>query len=218
MDKNLFKNFTYGLYIVSSKYNDKMVGCVVNAVMQITSNDPIFAVSLNKDNYTNKILKSSKKIAISILDNTTTLENIQNFGFHSSKDINKFANCNYLIDDDLPIINEGSLGYMIGNVIEIIATETHDIFLIKILKTKMLNNNKPLTYEYYQKNMKGISPKKAPTYIENQGEENGSAKYRCLVCGYIYDDAKEKVKFADLPDDWVCPMCGVPKSKFEKIN
>ncbi len=40
------------------------------------------------------------------------------------------------------------------------------------------------------------------------------AKYRCTVCNFVYDDAKEKVKFADLPKEWVCPVCGAPKSAF----
>lgn len=31
-------------------------------------------------------------------------------------------------------------------------------------------------------------------------------KYKCMLCGYIYDDEKEEIKFADLPDDWTCPL------------
>ena len=42
-------------------------------------------------------------------------------------------------------------------------------------------------------------------------------KYICNVCGYIYDDEKEEVKFEDLPEDWTCPLCGVPKSEFKKM-
>jgi len=40
------------------------------------------------------------------------------------------------------------------------------------------------------------------------------AKYRCTVCNYVYDEAKEKVNFSDLPKEWVCPVCGAPKSAF----
>ncbi len=40
------------------------------------------------------------------------------------------------------------------------------------------------------------------------------AKYRCTVCNWVYDDSKEKVKFSDLPEEWVCPICGAPKSAF----
>ncbi len=51
-------------------------------------------------------------------------------------------------------------------------------------------------------------------------------KYKCTVCSYIYDPAKGDpdhgypagTKFADLPDTWVCPECGVGKDMFEKIS
>jgi rubrerythrin len=43
-------------------------------------------------------------------------------------------------------------------------------------------------------------------------------KYKCTVCGHIYDEEKTGVKFADLPDDWKCPLCKQPKSKFEKVD
>jgi len=50
-------------------------------------------------------------------------------------------------------------------------------------------------------------------------------KYKCTVCGYIYDpalgDPDNKIpagtSFEKLPDDWVCPLCGAPKSDFEKV-
>lgn len=51
-------------------------------------------------------------------------------------------------------------------------------------------------------------------------------KYECTVCGYIYDpelgDSEGNIPpgtpFSDLPDDWVCPVCGAPKSDFEKVE
>ena len=43
-------------------------------------------------------------------------------------------------------------------------------------------------------------------------------KYRCLICGHIYDEEKEGVKFADLPDTWTCPTCKQPKSKFVPVE
>ncbi|MFH0771388.1 MAG: rubredoxin [Candidatus Omnitrophota bacterium] len=51
------------------------------------------------------------------------------------------------------------------------------------------------------------------------------ARYRCTVCGYIYDPAAGDstqgivpgTDFGDLPNDWVCPECGVSKDMFEKI-
>jgi len=51
------------------------------------------------------------------------------------------------------------------------------------------------------------------------------SKYKCTVCSYIYDPEKGDpdnginpgTAFEALPDDWVCPECGVGKSEFEKI-
>ncbi len=51
-------------------------------------------------------------------------------------------------------------------------------------------------------------------------------KYRCKVCGYVYDPAvgdpdnnvPAGTKFEDVPDDWVCPACGAPKSMFEPMQ
>lgn len=42
------------------------------------------------------------------------------------------------------------------------------------------------------------------------------ASYKCTVCGYIYDEEKEGKKWEELPDDWVCPVCGAAKSSFER--
>jgi rubredoxin len=49
-------------------------------------------------------------------------------------------------------------------------------------------------------------------------------RYVCKICGYIYDPAEGDPEngvapgtpFSELPDDWVCPPCGAPKSEFEK--
>jgi rubredoxin len=54
-------------------------------------------------------------------------------------------------------------------------------------------------------------------------EENEMERYVCGVCGYVYDpvegdpDAgiKKGIPFADLPDEWVCPVCGAAKDQFE---
>ncbi len=44
------------------------------------------------------------------------------------------------------------------------------------------------------------------------------AKWKCTVCDYIYDEEEEGTAFEDLPEDWVCPACGVGKEAFEKVE
>lgn len=217
MDKNIFKKFSYGLYIVSTKDNDTLSGCVVNTAVQITSQNPLIAVSVNKENYTNEIIKKSKKLAINVLSKNVNKEIINKFGFYSSKEVSKFDNIEYEIINNVPVIKEGSCGYLTGNVVDIVDCESHDIFLVRVSASQILRDDEALTYKFYQENMKGRSPSKAPTYVEEK-ENTTSSKYRCLICGHIYDDAKEDVPFTSLPDDWVCPVCGVGKDKFEKIS
>lgn len=217
MDLKVLRNLSYGMYIVSTSLNNIKSGCVVNTVTQITSSNPIISVSINKNNYTNEILKQSKRIAISILSNDTSKETISTFGFYSSKDIDKFTD-NYEIINDIPIVNDNICGYLMGNVIDIIDVETHDIFLVRLTDIVQKEAKQPMTYNYYHQYLKGTSPKNAPTYIEEKTEKTPTNKYRCVICGHIYDDGVEKIKFEDLPDDWKCPVCGVSKDKFEKIN
>lgn len=43
-------------------------------------------------------------------------------------------------------------------------------------------------------------------------------KYVCQVCGYVYDEEQEGVKWEELPEDWVCPLCGVGKEQFAQME
>jgi rubredoxin len=51
-------------------------------------------------------------------------------------------------------------------------------------------------------------------------------KWECMLCGYVYDEdsgdpdngINPGTKFEDIPDDWVCPVCGAPKSDFRKLE
>ncbi len=50
-------------------------------------------------------------------------------------------------------------------------------------------------------------------------------KYKCVICGWVYDEAEGSPehdlvagkRWEDIPDDWVCPDCGVGKSDFEEV-
>ena len=44
------------------------------------------------------------------------------------------------------------------------------------------------------------------------------AKWKCKMCGYVYDDDAEGTAFADLPDDYKCPMCGATKDMFAEVE
>ncbi len=208
MNKNVLRNISYGVYVVSTKNGDKSTGCIVNSIMQITSDT--IALSVNHQNYTNESLKKNKKFAISILSTDVDDNIIPVFGFQSGRDCEKFKDIEKINVQNIDII-KNSIGYLIceltGDTIE---TDTHSLFLAKILDGEMLNEKEPMTYSYYHRVKKGTSPKTAPTYIEEKPTDE--LAYRCKICGYIYkgDITKE-------PDDYICPVCKKPKSFFEKV-
>jgi flavin reductase (DIM6/NTAB) family NADH-FMN oxidoreductase RutF len=93
-------NISYGMYCITTKYAGKNVGCIVNTVMQITAENPKIAVSINKENYTNKAIKETKRFIINILSEETKKELIGKFGFFSSKEIDKFGEVNYIEEEE----------------------------------------------------------------------------------------------------------------------
>lgn len=223
MDFKVLNKLSYGMYVIATKYNDKNVGCFVNTVTQITSQNPIISVSVNKDNYTNEAIKNTKKFTVSILSEETDSSVIGKFGFFSSREVDKFADTDYEIINELPILKGNICGNLVCELLNVVDTETHDIFIARVIDAiKPEKDLAPMTYKYYHDVIKGTAPKTAPTYYEENKEEEKKMeegkKFKCKICGHIYDENVEGVKFADLPEDWKCPLCGVGKNLFEEIN
>ncbi|MEE8174291.1 MAG: rubredoxin [Dehalococcoidia bacterium] len=78
---------------------------------------------------------------------------------------------------------------------------------------------------HYHQVKRGTAPKTAPAHIEERKEAAiKAAKYRCTVCGYVYDPEQGDPEggiapgtaFEELPEGWLCPVCGAGKDEFEK--
>ena len=91
--KALFK-IGYGLYVLTANDGVKDNGCIINTVMQVTSNPCQIAIAVNKLNYTNKMIQNTKKFNISVLSENTKFEIFKHFGFQSGRDVDKFADVN----------------------------------------------------------------------------------------------------------------------------
>ena len=214
-------NISYGLYIVSSGNKENGNAYVANTVFQITSKPAKFAVSCNKNNYTSELIKKHKIFSVSILNENAKSQTIGNFGFKSGKNIDKFENFEIqYTETGCPVVLTDSIAFLEFNLTETIDFNTHYLFIGELKLAQVTNaSGKPLTYDYYRNIKKGSSPKNAPTYIKKETNKKTNSKiYKCNVCGHIYDDNIEKIKFEDLPEDWICPTCGVNKSEFSEIK
>ncbi len=165
MNNNVFKKLSYGVYIVACEYNGKYTGCTVNSIMQITSDPAIIALSVNHENYTHVCIEETKKFSISILSEQSNPLAIGTFGFRSGRDCNKFDIIPYDIKNSLPVIKD-ACAYLICELKGKIDTHSHTVYIAEVIDGDVLNDIKPMTYEYYHNVIKGKSPKTAPTYIK----------------------------------------------------
>ncbi len=212
MNKNVFRNFSYGVYVVSTLDGERPTGCVANSIMQITSSPATVAVSMNHDNFTNSCIETSGKFSVSILSESSAPELIGHFGFQSGKNINKFDTIDYDTIDGLPVLKD-ACGYITCKIIDKMETTTHTVFLGEVIEGDVLSKEPAMTYSYYHNVVKGKSPKNAPTYIEEDPKEETDTKWVCGICGYIYEG---EIPFEELPESFVCPICKQPKSVFKK--
>ncbi len=226
--KNLETLFliNYGLYIVSSiDKKERLNGFIANALTQVNSEPPTFALVVNKNNLTHRFISESKKFSVSILSIKTPLSFIGNFGFKSGREFNKFENLNYkFTSENIPVVLDYAVGYFTSSIFKEIDMGSHTIFIGNLIEAEILTDEEPMSYIYYRKVKKGVTSKNAPTYIEKKKEEKFMEKYVCKVCGYIYDPAvgdpdsgiEPGTPFDKLPETWVCPICGAGKDQFEK--
>ena len=217
-------NISYGLYIVCSGDKNRGNGFISNTVFQVTAEPAKFAACCNKNNFTAEFIKKCGAFSVSILNVNASSEIFGTFGYKSGKDFDKMAGMNVKYGDTgVPIVINDSIAFLECKVVQTVDVGTHLMFIGELVNAEILDDTKePMTYLYYRQIRKGVAPKNAPTYIDKSKLETNKKdlllkKYKCPACGYVYDEDTESVKFADLPDDWVCPVCGSDKSDFFEI-
>jgi len=230
MDTKALYKIGSGVYVIGSKKGDKINGQIVNTIFQITSEPPTVAVSINKKNLTYEYIHESKVFTAAVLNNETPLAYIGNFGFKSGRDINKFEGIKYKIGvTGAPLVLDHTVSCFEMKVLQEVDAGTHVVFIGQVVEAEVLSDKPTLTYEYYQQVKRGTTPKSAPSYhepVKEVKEAPKMAKYKCTICGYIYDPAlgdpdsgiKPGTPFESIPDSWTCPICGTDKSNFEKME
>lgn len=165
LDLRALFSITYGMYIVSTAFEGKMNGQIANAVMQITA-DPINVITcLHKDNLTTELIQKSSKFSVSVLEQDVPLPFLGKFGFKSGRAIDKFADTEYVLGETgAPMVTEWSIATFDAEVVNMIETDTHILFVGKVVTTNYIKEAAPLTYSDYHTIKKGKSPKTAPTF------------------------------------------------------
>jgi len=227
MNTKAFRKLSYGLYIVSSRSGERLNGQIANTVFQVSSDPATIAVSLNKKNLTHDYVRESRVFSVSVLSKEAPMAFIGRFGFKGGRDVNKFEGTGYRIGaSGVPIVTDFSVAYVEAEVVGETDCETHTVFIGKVIDGAVLSEAEPMTYAFYHEVKGGKSPKNAPTYIQDEPKASPPVKaqrYVCSLCGYVYDPEKGDpdsgiapgTPFENIPDGWVCPVCGAEKDKFE---
>ena len=203
IEKEAMYKLTYGLFMLTTTDGEKQNGCIVNTVMMMTDNPKRIVVFVNKANYSEELLRKTKICNVSVLTEKTPFDVFKQFGFCSGREKDKFEGGRYETSENgLYYLSDCANAVLSGKVIDYYDYDTHTLFVLEVTEAKKLSDEKSVSYEYYQSNIK-------PKPAEKQAEA-GKEKWVCKICGYVHE--------GELPADFVCPWCKHPAEDFEKVS
>lgn len=225
VDRKAFHTLSYGVYIVAAQADDLRAGCVVNTFQQVTSSPAQVSVAVNKDNATADVIRKAGRFTAAVLDETAPMELIGRFGFHTSTEIDKFADTAFAVDAaGQPYVTEHAAAWASVRVDHTVDMGSHWVFLGEAEEAGVLSKEPPMTYAFYRQVKGGKTPPKASSYDateasgapeaapEQPAATKGTSKWECQICGYVIE-----VEGDALPADFTCPVCGAGPDQFTRI-
>ncbi len=198
-DMTALYNIGYGLYVVTSNDGKRDNGLIVNTVAQVTNTPNRIAVTINKENYSHHVIKQSGKMNVNCLTTEAPFSVFEAFGFVSGRNVDKFANCEPLRSDNgLVFLPRYINSFMSLEVESYVDLGTHGMFICRITEARVMNDKPSMTYTYYQDKVKPKPAADAKGWV-------------CKICGYVHEEA-------ELPADFICPLCKHPAEDFEPIG
>jgi flavin reductase (DIM6/NTAB) family NADH-FMN oxidoreductase RutF/rubredoxin len=203
MDNKALYKLSYGVFMVATKAGEKVNGCITNTCIQVANGPTRIALAVINTNYTCELIKESGLLTVSMLDTDVTFDLIKHFGMQSGRDVDKFKNFQMPVDENgIPYMGWAATAMISAKVVEQHDLGSHTLFIAEVTDMKVLSGKEPLTYAYYQEHVK---PKP-----EAKPEEKKIVGWKCKICGYRYEGA-------ELPEDFICPICGHGADDFEPI-
>ncbi len=201
MDNSALYKIGYGLYVLTARAGERDNGCIINTLMQITSEPLLCVVGVNKQNCTHDMIIKTGEFNVSMLSIEADFEIFKHFGFQTGKTTDKFADYSNSAraDNGIMYIPEKTNALLTCKVIETTDYGTHTLFKAEIVDARVLNNIESVTYSYYH------------ARIKPKPEKSKVVGWRCTICGYIYEGE-------ELPPDFICPVCKHGAADFVKIN
>lgn len=203
MNKKALYSLSYGVFVLAGKAGDKINACITNTCMQVANSPTRVAIAVLNGNYTRELVQEGGVFCLTLLDQSCTMDTIRHFGMQSGRDVDKFAGVDYAVDKNgVPYLPGQSCAYLSCRVLSSQDLGSHTLFIAEVEDGDVLSSGEPLTYTYYQNVLK---PRPAPKAAEKK-----IVGWRCKICNYVYEGA-------ELPADYMCPLCGHPAEDFEPV-
>lgn len=247
MDYRAFHQLSYGIYLVTTRFEGVNAGFIANTVFQVTSTPPQVAVSCHKNNSTLGFIMKSRIFSISVLKKDASEKLIGEFGYMSGRDIDKFAHVH--AEEKVtgaPVVTDSAVAWLDCRLVNTVDTGSHMLLIAEVVDCGLLSEEEPLTYAWYREKYKLSSPKNSPTYLDKEKtgaisetkkpvtedvkpditEDEDDDPYICSICGHVYRPEEGDMAagippgtpFSDLPEDYRCPICNAGKDYFRPMH
>lgn len=202
IDPKTFFSIGYGLYVLTGKDGQTDSGCIINTLLQVTSQPQRISVAVNKQNFTHDLIQKTGEFNVSILTEEAPFTLFQHFGFQSGRNVDKFVGrSDPRSENGLRYVAEATNALLSGKVIQAVDCGTHTLFIADVTAAKVLSAAPSTTYAYYSAHIK---PKPQPMPEQKRG-------YVCKICGYFHEGDT-------LPPDFICPICKHGAEDFEAVG
>ena len=149
IDWSALYQVSLGLYVLGSKDGDRPVGSIVDAVMVVANNPCALAISCNNMSYTKNCIEKSGLLSLSVLPKDIEPFVVANFGFQSSKTVDKWSNVEHSERGGLPVLKNAT-AHITAKIIHQYPLNSNTVFIAEILEAVNLRNCTNLLYEDYR--------------------------------------------------------------------
>lgn len=203
MELDALYKLTHGLYILGAADNGRPVGSVVDAVMQVANKPVVIALSCNNQSYTKECIERTGVFGLSVLCKGVDPFVIANFGFQSSRSIDKWENVDYCIRDGVPYLND-NIATVRCKVLQSIKYDSNTLFIAEVQDCANGKSCEPLTYMDYRSYFKDEVIKRFNEVKQQKEKKWLKIKTRVntgfVPCAVMFTTAKFRLK--------TCPTTG----------
>ena len=172
MDLDALYKLTHGLYVLGARDENRFAGSIVDAVMQVANKPVAIALSCSNGSYTKQCIEKDGVFSLSVLCKNVSPFVVANFGFQSSRNVDKWKNVEYFEEEGLPFLKD-NLAIFRCRVLHKFPLESNTLFVAEVQSAAAAHRpDEPLTYLDYRSYFKNDVMKSFENFIKTKkGQE-----------------------------------------------